>query len=219
MAAAAVALRLTQATNVLLDLPAERGREGLAEFAEALRALPLAGAIIGGFGAFALLGARALGLPHLPAAVIISDPGTFSNSIVAALNNSGYFDIALATDDPKAARRLLAQNEVSFVVEIPVNFSRDLVRGAQPQLLVEADAVRDRTITSWPSLRTDIKNAGGDWVDREVVADSGLVTSRKPDDLPAFNRKLIEEFAEGVHAQRRTADASISREQNLGGAP
>lgn len=111
--------------------------------------------------------------------------------------------------------------------ETAVRFVKQFARAGKPiaaichgpWLLVEADAVRDRTITSWPSLRTDIKNAGGDWVDREVVADSGLVTSRKPDDLPAFNRKLIEEFAEGVHAQRRTADASISREQNLGGAP
>ena len=69
-----------------------------------------------------------------------------------------------------------------------------------PWLLVEAGAVKGRTVTSWPSLKTDIRNAGGNWVDREVVVDHGLVTSRKPDDIPAFNRKMIEEFAEGVHA-------------------
>ena len=74
-----------------------------------------------------------------------------------------------------------------------------------PWMLVEADVVKGRTITSWPSLRTDIRNAGGDWVDREVVTDQGLVTSRKPDDIPAFNRKMIEEFAEGVHEGQRTA--------------
>src|SRR5439155_9119333 len=68
-----------------------------------------------------------------------------------------------------------------------------------PWMLVEAGVVRDRTVTSWPSLQTDIRNAGGDWVDREVVTDEGLVTSRKPDDIPAFNRKMIEEIAEGVH--------------------
>jgi protease I len=68
-----------------------------------------------------------------------------------------------------------------------------------PWLLIEADVVRGRTITSWPSLKTDLKNAGADWVDREVIADNGLVTSRKPDDIPAFNRKMIEEFAEGTH--------------------
>jgi len=76
-----------------------------------------------------------------------------------------------------------------------------------PWLLVEADVVRGRTITSWPSLRTDIQNAGGDWVDREVVTDAGLVTSRKPADLPAFNAKMIEEFSEGQH-NPKLADTS-----------
>jgi ABC-2 type transport system permease protein len=77
---------------------------------------------------------------HLPAAVSISDPGPFADAIVAALRNSDYFDIVEATNDPEAARRLLAEDKVSFVVEIPANFSRDLVRGAQPELLIEADA-------------------------------------------------------------------------------
>ena len=73
-----------------------------------------------------------------------------------------------------------------------------------PWLLVEADVVRNRALTSWPSLQTDIRNAGGDWVDREVVTDMGLVTSRKPDDIPAFNRKMIEEFGEGIHGGTTT---------------
>jgi protease I len=84
-----------------------------------------------------------------------------------------------------------------------------------PWLLVEADVVRNRNLTSWPSLQTDIRNAGGDWVDREVVTDMGLVTSRKPDDIPAFNRKMVEEFAEGVHtaaAGARVADKAAQRE-------
>jgi protease I len=68
-----------------------------------------------------------------------------------------------------------------------------------PWTLVEADVVRGRTLTSWPSLRTDIRNAGGSWVDEPVHVDHGLVTSRKPDDLPQFNAKLVEEFAEGRH--------------------
>jgi protease I len=68
-----------------------------------------------------------------------------------------------------------------------------------PWTLVEADVVRGRTITSWPSLQTDVRNAGGTWVDEEVHVDNGLVTSRKPDDLPAFCRKMVEEFAEGRH--------------------
>jgi protease I len=75
--------------------------------------------------------------------------------------------------------------------------------------LVEAGVVRGRRLTSYPSIQTDVRNAGGDWVDEEVVVDNGLVTSRSPDDLPAFNRKLVEEFAEGVHeGQRAAAQAS-----------
>ena len=72
-----------------------------------------------------------------------------------------------------------------------------------PWTLIEAGAVRGRTITSWPSLQTDLRNAGAKWVDQEVVTDNGLVTSRKPDDIPAFNQKMIEEFAEGKHKQQQ----------------
>ena len=70
-----------------------------------------------------------------------------------------------------------------------------------PWTLVEAGVVRGRTLTSWPSLKTDIRNAGGNWVDREVVVDMGLVTSRKPADIPAFNEKMVEEFHEGRHVR------------------
>jgi protease I len=73
-----------------------------------------------------------------------------------------------------------------------------------PWILVEANVVKGRKVTSYPSIQTDLKNAGANWVDQEVVVDQGLVTSRKPDDLPAFNRKLVEEIAEGQH-QRQTA--------------
>ena len=79
-----------------------------------------------------------------------------------------------------------------------------------PWTLVEADLVRGRKLTSWPSLKTDIRNAGGEWVDEEVVVDHGLVSSRNPDDLPAFCAKIIEEFAEGRHETARagaTTDA------------
>ena len=76
-----------------------------------------------------------------------------------------------------------------------------------PWTLVEAGVVKGRTLTSWPSLQTDIRNAGGTWVDEEVHTDRGLVTSRKPDDLPAFNAKLVEEFAEGVHGEQAQATA------------
>jgi protease I len=74
-----------------------------------------------------------------------------------------------------------------------------------PWTLIEADGVKGRTLTSWPSLKTDITNAGGNWVDQEVVTDQGVVTSRMPDDIRAFNKKMIEEFAKGKHAERRVA--------------
>jgi protease I len=72
-----------------------------------------------------------------------------------------------------------------------------------PWMLVEADVVKGRTLTSYPTLQTDIRNAGGNWVDEEVVTDQGLVTSRTPDDVPAFCSKIVEEFAEGKHEDQR----------------
>jgi len=72
-----------------------------------------------------------------------------------------------------------------------------------PWTLIEADVVRGRKMTSWPSVKTDLENAGAEWVDEECVCDEGLVTSRKPDDLDAFCKKAIEEFAEGRHAEQK----------------
>jgi len=92
--------------------------------------------------------------------------------------------------------------------EDAVNFTRDFFSQGKPVgvichgawILTDADVVRGRTITSFPSLKTDLRNAGATWVDEEVVVDQGLVSSRKPDDLPAFNDKIVEEFAEGEHS-------------------
>jgi protease I len=90
-----------------------------------------------------------------------------------------------------------------------VSFVRSFVEQAKPigvichgpWTLVEAGVLKGRTITSWPSLQTDIRNAGGNWVDEEVHVDEGLVSSRNPDDLPAFTDKIIEEFCEGKHEE------------------
>jgi protease I len=97
--------------------------------------------------------------------------------------------------------------------ENAVNFVREFAAAGKPiaaichgpWVLIEAGLVRGRKVTSWPTLRTDIRNAGGDWVDEEVVVTEGIVTSRKPDDIPAFNEKMIEEFREGRHARRTVA--------------
>lgn len=80
-----------------------------------------------------------------------------------------------------------------------------------PQILIEADVVRGRRMTSYPSLKTDLRNAGADWVDEAVVTDQGLVTSRRPSDIPQFNEKMIEEFGEGYHAGQQRSSQSHAR--------
>ena len=102
------------------------------------------------------------------------------------------------------------ENAVDFVREFFEQGKPVAVICHGPWMLVEAGVVRGRTVTSWPSLQTDIRNAGGNWVDEEVVVDQGLVTSRNPDDLPAFNDKMVEEFAEGEHEVREKAGAGAS---------
>ena len=102
------------------------------------------------------------------------------------------------------------ENVVSFVREFFQAGKPVAAICHAPWVLVEAGVVRDRTLTSWPTLQTDVRNAGGNWVDEEVHVDQGLVTSRKPDDIPAFNKKMIEEFREGSHADKRQAAGSAA---------
>ncbi len=104
----------------------------------------------------------------------------------------------------------VANPDALRMCEDSVNFVRDFFKQHKPVaavchgpwMLIEADVVRGRKVTSWPSLKTDLMNAGANWVDEECVCDEGLVTSRNPDDLPAFSAKAIEEFAEGEHAHQ-----------------
>src|SRR2546430_12633776 len=113
----------------------------------------------------------------------------------------------------------VANPDILRTIEPAVDFARAFFEQGKPVAaichgpwtLVEADVLRDRTITSWPSLQTDVRNAGGNWVDEEVHVDQGLVTSRKPDDLEAFCAKAIEEIAEGEHeGQRQSVGAASS---------
>ena len=99
------------------------------------------------------------------------------------------------------------ENAVAFVRGFAESKKPMAVICHGPWVLVEAGVAKGRTLTSWPTLQTDIRNAGGNWVDREVVVDGGIVTSRKPDDIPAFNEKMIEEFGEGRHDDRRVPGA------------
>jgi protease I len=131
-------------------------------------------------------------------------------------------DVPLEQADASAFDALLLPGGVANPDQLrmhsrAVQFVRDFFESGKPVAvichgpwtLIEAGVVRGRTITSWPSLRTDLANAGANWVDQEVVVDHGLVSSRKPQDIPAFNRKMIEEFAEGRRkGQRQTARAA-----------
>jgi protease I len=121
-------------------------------------------------------------------------------------------DVAVADADPNSYDGLVlpggvANPDALRMVPEAVQFLKGFFDAGKPVaaichalwMLVEADVVRGRTLTSWPSIKTDIRNAGGMWVDEEVHVDNGLVTSRKPDDLPAFCKKMIEEFTQGAH--------------------
>jgi protease I len=120
---------------------------------------------------------------------------------VAEAKSSEYDALVLPGGVANPDRLRTDENAVRFVRGF---FEQDKPVGVichGPWTLIEADVVRGRTVTSWPSLKTDLRNAGANWVDEQVRVDSGLVSSRKPDDLPAFCAKIVEEFAEGRHEQ------------------
>jgi protease I len=121
------------------------------------------------------------------------------DEVVTAVRAEDYDGLVLpgGVHNPDALR--VAADAVAFVRSFFENHLPVAAICHGPWSLVEADVLKGRTLTSWPSLKTDITNAGGNWVDEEVHCDQGLVTSRRPDDLDAFCGKMIEEFAEGKH--------------------
>lgn len=132
------------------------------------------------------------------------------NHTVDQVSAADYDDLVLpgGVANPDALR--LNKQAMSFVRDFFTAGKPVAAICHGPWSLVEADVVRGRTLTSWPSLQTDVRNAGGAWVDEQVHTDHGLVTSRKPDDLPAFCAKMIEEFKEGRHQQQRPMAAASS---------
>ena len=121
------------------------------------------------------------------------------DKLVSDASPSDYDGLILPGGTVNADRLRIDENVISFVREYFNSGKPVGVICHGPWTLVEADLVRGRTLASYPSVRTDIRNAGGEPVDREVVVDQGLVSSRNPDDLPAFCAKVVEEFAEGKH--------------------
>jgi protease I len=141
---------------------------------------------------------------------------TFAVDKVAADADAGDYDALVLPGGVANPDRLRMEEDVlGFITGFFEEGKPVAVICHGPWTLVEADLVRSRTLTSWPSVKTDIRNAGGKWVDEEVVVDGGLVSSRKPEDLPAFCAKLVEEFAEGRH-ERQTE--SITEQAAAAGA-
>jgi protease I len=155
--------------------------------------------------------------------VISIKPGKIQGMNHADKGATVAVDLTLADANPQDFDALmipggLMNPDALRTSEDALEFVRHFFRGGKPVaaichapwVLIDAGVVRGRTLTSWPAIKTDVRNAGGNWVDQEVVVDNGLVTSRKPDDIPAFNEKMIEEFCEGRHtATSGTASAEL----------
>lgn len=123
--------------------------------------------------------------------------------------NAGDYDALLLPGGVMSPDKLRMNEEAVAFVKAFTTAGKPIAAICHgPWTLINAGFVKGKTMTSWPSLQTDLRNAGANWVDEEVVVDNGLVTSRKPDDIPAFNKKMIEEFAEGRHMRNGVLSGS-----------
>lgn len=118
------------------------------------------------------------------------------------VNTDDYDGLLLPGGVMNPDKLRMNENAVAFVKKMFADKKPIAAICHGPWMLVEADVVQGRSVTSYPSIKTDLKNAGANWIDKEVVVDQGVVTSRKPDDIPAFNKKMIEEIGEGIHENR-----------------
>lgn len=164
--------------------------------------------------------ARALKEAGADVTLISIKPGTIAGKKGAAFSVDRTVDEVSADDyDALLLPGGVANPDKLRMNERAVGFVREIFEAGKPVAaichagwtMIEADVVRGRRLTSYPSLKTDLRNAGAEWVDEAVVVDQGLVTSRRPDDLPAFNAKMIEEFAEGPHPRRSVAGAAAGQ--------
>ena len=144
--------------------------------------------------------------------VVSIKPGKIQGMNHADKGDSVPVDLTLDDAEPAEFDALLIPGglmnpDVLRTSEKALEFVRHFFREGKPVaaichaawVLIDAGIIRGKTVTSWPAIKTDVRNAGANWVDQEVVVDNGLVTSRKPDDIPAFNKKMIEEFGESRH--------------------
>jgi protease I len=142
-------------------------------------------------------------------------PSVEVDVVVSEANPDNYQGLVLPGGTLNPDRLRMDPDAVAFVSEFTRTGKPIAAICHGPWTLIETDILDGRTVTSWPSLKTDLINAGAKWIDKAVVVDNGLITSRNPDDLPAFNEKIIEEFKEGKHEAMGSLKSNMTAKENL----